>query len=113
VVQAQLGDLFFGQPVTQSLVTPELPLIGYRVLGWTEAVQICCEAHRLFPGHALLGWDIALTEHGPVISELNANPLHMSYQRSFKRGFLHPEHVTRLDEARALMQARVGEKPGR
>jgi hypothetical protein len=55
----------------------------------------------------LLGWDIALAERGPVISEINANPLHMSYQRAFRRGMLHPEHVARLDAARALMQARV------
>jgi hypothetical protein len=94
--------------VTHSMVTPELPLVGYRLPDWTEVVRICCEAHRLFPGHALLGWDIALTGRGPVISELNANPLHMSYQRSFRRGFLHPEFVARLDAARALLQTRVG-----
>lgn len=110
VVDAHLGDLFTGRPVTQSLVTPDLALVGYCLPGWSEVVRICCEAHRLFPGHALLGWDIALTERGPVIGELNANPLHMSYQRSFKRGFLHPEHVSRLDAARALMLARVGGK---
>jgi hypothetical protein len=108
VVAAHLGDLFKGRPVTHSMVTPELPLVGFRLPGWADVVRICCGAHRLFPGHALLGWDIALTDRGPVISELNANPLHMSYQRSFKRGFLHPEFVDRLDAARALMQLRVG-----
>lgn len=113
VVQAHVGDLFKGKPITHSLVTPELPLIGYRLPGWPEVVRICKEAHRLFPAHALLGWDIALTDRGPVISELNSNPLHMSYQRAFKRGFLHPEHVARLDAARALMRSRVGEKAGK
>lgn len=108
VLSAQIGDLFKGQAVTQSLVTPELPLVGYRLPGWAKVVAICCDAHRLFPSHALLGWDIALTDRGPVISELNANPLHMSYQRAFKRGFLHPEYRARLDAARVLMAARVG-----
>lgn len=107
VVRAHLGDLFTGREITQSLVTPELSLIGFRLPGWQEMVTICCEAHRLFPGHALLGWDIAMSRRGPVIGEVNASPLHMSYQRAFRRGFLHPDHVTRLDTARVLMQRRV------
>jgi hypothetical protein len=111
VVAAHLGDLFKGRPVTHSMVMPDLPLVGYRLPGWANVVRICCDAHRLFPGHALLGWDVALTDRGPVISELNANPLHMSYQRSFKRGFLHPEFVARLDAARTQMQTRVGCNP--
>ncbi|WP_309665953.1 sugar-transfer associated ATP-grasp domain-containing protein [Tabrizicola sp.] len=107
VTRVHLGDLFTGREITQSLVTPELALIGFRLPGWQEMVTMCCEAHRLFPGHALLGWDIAMSRRGPVIGEVNASPLHMSYQRAFRRGFLHPDHVTRLDAARALMQRRV------
>ena len=106
VTAALLGDLFTGREVTHSLVNPELPLVGYRLPHWRELVEIGCTAHRLFPGHALIGWDIAITGRGPVISEVNANPLHMSYQRSYRRGFLHPGHVARLDAARRLMQAR-------
>ncbi len=107
VLRAHMGDLFTGREVTQSLVSPERSLVGYRVPGWAGMGAICCEAHRLFPGHALLGWDIALAERGPVISEINANPLHMSYQRAFRRGMLHRDHVVRLDAARALLQARL------
>lgn len=106
VTAALIGDLFTGREVTHSLVNPELPLVGYRLPHWREIAEIGCQAHRLFPGHALIGWDIAITGRGPVISEVNANPLHMSYQRSYRRGFLHAEHVARLDSARRLLQAR-------
>lgn len=106
VISARLGDLFTGRDITQSLVTPDLPLVGHRLEQWREIVEIGLAAHRLFPGHALIGWDFAMTLRGPVISEVNYNPLHMSYQRSFRQGFLHKEHVARLDAARRLMQQR-------
>ncbi|MBN8629740.1 MAG: hypothetical protein J0L76_02660 [Rhodobacterales bacterium] len=106
VTKARLGDLFTGKDLTHSLVSPELPLMGYQLPQWREIVEIGRAAHRLFPGHALIGWDIAMTLRGPVISEVNANPLHMSYQRSFQRGFLHDDHRARLDAARQLMRDR-------
>jgi hypothetical protein len=106
VTMAQLGDLFTGRAITHSQINPELPLIGYRLPHWREILEICRSAHRLFPGHALIGWDIAITGRGPVISEVNSNPLHMSYQRAYRRGFLDAAHRSRLDEARRLMQQR-------
>lgn len=113
VTTAQLGDLFTGHAITHSLVNPERPLIGYQLPHWPEIVEICCSAHRLFPGHALIGWDIAVTGRGPVISEVNSNPLHMSYQRAYRRGFVHADHRARLDQARRLMLKRCkGGKAG-
>lgn len=106
VTAAQMGDLFSGRALTHSLVNPDLPLVGYRLPHWPEIVELCRSAHRLFPGHALIGWDIAITRRGPVIGEVNSNPLHMSYQRAYRRGFLHPEHRTRLDAARQLLRKR-------
>ena len=116
ITQCRLGDLFTGRDVTHSLVAPDLELLGYRLPHWPALVDIGCRAHRLFPGHALIGWDIAITERGPVFSEMNWNPLHMSYQRAYRRGFLHPEHLSRLDKAKQLMltrQGKVSARPGR
>jgi hypothetical protein len=107
VIRAHEGDLLSGREVTHSLISPDLPLVGFRLEQWPAIVAIGCAGHRLFPGHALIGWDVAMTVRGPVISEINANPLHMSYQRAFRRGFLHPEHRARLDEARRLLQERA------
>lgn len=106
VTGAWLGDLFAGRDVTHSLVNAALSLVGYRLPHWRELVDMGCSAHRLFPGHALIGWDIAMTPRGPVIGEVNSNPLHMSYQRAFRRGFLHAEHRARLEAARMLMLKR-------
>lgn len=107
VVRARRGDLLSGEDVTHSPLAPDQPLIGYRLEQWPAMTDICRAAHRLFPGHALIGWDIAMTGRGPVISEVNANPLHMSYQRAFQRGFLHGDFRQRLDAARQLMRDRV------
>lgn len=107
---AWVGDLFNGKDITHSLINPNLPLVGFSLSQWNQIVSIGKTAHRLFPGHALLGWDFAMTRKGPVISEVNCNPLHMSYQRSFRRGFLHPEHRARLEAAQELMLRRCKEK---
>lgn len=110
ITMVRLGDLLTGKDITNSLVTPDLPLMGYQLPQWSEMVEIGRAAHRLFPGHALLGWDIAMTRRGPVISEVNASPLHLSYQRSFRRGFLNQDIRPRLDAARLLMQERCEAK---
>jgi hypothetical protein len=107
ILKARLGDLLTGQEVTHSLVSPDLPLVGHQLEQWPAMTQVCRAAHRLFPGHALIGWDMAMTGRGPVISEVNSNPLHLSYQRAFGRGFLHAEHRDRLDRARRLMRDRL------
>ena len=113
VTAAQMGDLFTGRVITNSLVNPELSLVGYRLPHWHKILEICCSAHRLFPGHALIGWDIAITGKGPVIGEVNSNPLHMSYQRAYGRGLLHPEYRARLDEARRLLHKRCTGSKGK
>lgn len=107
VRRAHRGSLFTGQEITHSVITPDLPLVGFKVPEWDQMVEICRAGHQLFPGNALLGWDIAITTRGPVISEVNANPMHMSYQRAFGRGFMHPDHVVRLKAAQCLMRRRA------
>ena len=106
VISAQAGDLLTGHPVTHSLINPHLPLVGFTLEQWSGITAIGCAAHRLFPGHALIGWDFAMTDRGPVICEVNCNPLHMSYQRAFRRGILHAEYRARFNAARDLLARR-------
>ncbi|NJS39340.1 MAG: hypothetical protein HC783_10285 [Rhodobacteraceae bacterium] len=110
ILRAQQGLMHNGKTLTHSLVTPSMPLLGFTLPWWPRIVDICLTGHRLFPGHALIGWDVVLTERGPVITEMNARPLHMLlYQRAFARGYLHAEHRQRLDLARRLLAERTGQ----
>lgn len=49
-----------------------MPLDGFRLPHWHEAIDLAKTAQRCFPTLPALGWDIALTEEGPQIIEANA-----------------------------------------
>lgn len=72
-----------------------------------EALRIVTEAHGLFADHGILGWDVILTERGPLVTEVNANPLHYAYQRGADCGLLNPGNRALIDEARAFVAARL------
>jgi hypothetical protein len=61
----KLGNRYDRHPDTGVL------LDGIRVPCWGECVALATRAHMLFPGIFSLGWDIALTDRGPVILEQN------------------------------------------
>jgi hypothetical protein len=42
-------------------------LVGWRVEEWPEAVALCTQAARMFPGIRTQSWDVALTADGPVL----------------------------------------------
>lgn len=41
---------------------------------WAEVVSVAKAAHRAFAGRVFIGWDIAITDDGPVLIEGNAAP---------------------------------------
>jgi hypothetical protein len=47
------------------------PITGARVPYWKEAIEAVVKAHAFFPEFFSLGWDVAITEDGPVILEAN------------------------------------------
>lgn len=47
---------------------------GYQIPYLREAVELCIKAHRVFYNHFLLGWDIAITDEGPIVVEVNERP---------------------------------------
>ena len=47
---------------------------GYEIPFLTESVELCRNAHTLFEQALIIGWDIAVTDNGPVIIEANENP---------------------------------------
>ncbi len=107
VSQARVGDYLHGKPVAHSPTNPHRPLIGFQIPDWPRILQICNDAHRMYPGHAIVGWDIALSDRGPLIQEVNATPLQDVYQKSHDRGFFSPDFLARFAQARAALDARL------
>lgn len=48
-----------------------VPILGVPVPFREEATNLALQAHAFFPGFFSLGWDIAITDEGPVILEAN------------------------------------------
>jgi hypothetical protein len=90
----------------------EAPATGASVVGVTlpdvpQAVAMCEAAHRLFPTHGVLGYDVMLTEDGPIFGEVNTNPYHMLYQRAADRGVMNADFAPRLADALSATLARI------
>jgi glutathione synthase/RimK-type ligase-like ATP-grasp enzyme len=47
------------------------PLVGATLPDWPLLTGLCLEAARAFPGLRMQAWDIALTDRGPVLVEVN------------------------------------------
>ena len=50
------------------------PILGTRLPFWNEVLELAVSAHKRFPGVVVVGWDLAITEHGPVLIEGNGRP---------------------------------------
>ncbi len=78
-----------------------LPLAGQTLPFVPEAAALCEAAHAMFPGHGILGFDVALTPEGPILNEINDNPHHLLYQRAADRGLLNASFAPLLAEVEA------------
>lgn len=47
---------------------------GYHIPYLKEAVELCIKAHRLYYNNFIIGWDVAITDDGPLILEANEKP---------------------------------------
>ena len=64
--------LLSGEPVVNHPDTG-MSIPGLELPFWQESVHLVCSAHALaFPRFAFLGWDIALTQDGPLLLETNS-----------------------------------------
>ena len=76
---------------------------------WDEVLRITSEAHSMLPKFGVIGWDIAITDDGPLIIESNANPHHMLYQLATGRGIHNPEFKPVFDRVAARAKANLKE----
>jgi hypothetical protein len=85
-------------------------LAGVRAPFWGEVKQRALEGARALRHFGLLGWDIGLAEHGPVVVEANEAPDLTLIQVAERKGAHTPEiQALRLRQkaAAAAYQARV------
>jgi hypothetical protein len=68
----------------------ESQLFGQRIPDWDQILEIARSVHRQFPNQRSIGIDIALSDHGIIVNEANASPLHETYQAVSMEGLLNP-----------------------
>ena len=79
---------------------------------WAETRALAERAHAAFPYKTAVGWDIAITEDGPVIVEGNSAPCVDIIQRvdgpmgTSRFGELFAMHVDRAEQAAIAAHAR-------
>ena len=71
----KVGRLFTGMGLQRRAVSdhPDTGkcLVGVTLPDWKRVIEVCLEATASLPGLKMQAWDIALTERGPVLLEVN------------------------------------------
>lgn len=68
------GNVFINHPVTNTKIE------GFQIPYFKEAIKMVKEASKVVPQVGLVGWDIAITNKGPVMIEGNQLPGYDIYQ---------------------------------
>lgn len=66
------------------------PIVGFKLPHFDLLKETAEKAHMLFPYIGCLGWDIGMSEDGPVIVECNTKPFHTLYQLATGEGVMNP-----------------------
>jgi hypothetical protein len=66
-------------------------LVGRQLPDWEDVLDICRRGAHLFAGLRFQGWDIALSDRGPVVVEINPGSSFILSQIASGRGFLTDE----------------------
>jgi hypothetical protein len=66
-------------------------LVGRQLPDWQEVLDICQRGAHLFSGLYFQGWDIALSDRGPVVVEVNPGSSFILSQTASGKGFLSDE----------------------
>lgn len=77
-----------------------LRFVGFKIPYWEESVALCFRIAMAFPSVKSIGWDVAITEDGPLIIEGNC-PWGTRLPQGFGTGYLTPDRRARLIRAGA------------
>ncbi|MBQ8234450.1 MAG: hypothetical protein IJZ36_02555 [Bacilli bacterium] len=78
------GDLYKNHPNTNTKIE------GYAIPYFKEAIEFAKKASKVIPEVGLVGWDIAITDNGPVMIEGNNKPGHDIYQSEINKKGMKP-----------------------
>lgn len=70
----KLKNIYYKHPITNT------DIVGFKVPKYKEAVKLALKASKVVKEIRYVGWDIAITDKGPVIIEGNEYPGHDIYQ---------------------------------
>lgn len=101
----QVKRVIRGTGLSQSEVTkhPDTgrELVGLRIPQWNDVVGLAVSAAQLFPDLSLLGWDVGVTDAGPIIVEVNESPDMTLLQLADRRGMLDEEFKRFIRDSKA------------
>ena len=95
------GEFVDSHPDTQQKIT------GEAVPFWKEACELALEVAGFYKGALLIGFDIAITNKGPVIVEVNNDPHLIMLQAAFRKGVLDKKMLAAVAYANNLKSERV------
>lgn len=83
-----------GAAVFSDITKPEIDIhpiskvsiTGFQVPFWNEVKQLVIQAAKVVPQNRSVGWDVGVTEHGPLLIEGNHNWCKLLWQLPVKRG---------------------------
>ena len=81
------GKAYDKHPVTQEKI------VGFQIPYWNEIVKMIKEAAIIVDGVGCVGWDVAITENGPVLIEGNSAPSHYGLQMHYARQKKGMKHI--------------------
>jgi hypothetical protein len=81
-------------------------LLGRKLPDWQNVIDICTRGAKLFSPLKFQSWDIALSDGGPVVVELNPGSAFNLSQHASGRGFLTDEFLTFLSECGCKLKKR-------
>ncbi|MEL6678927.1 MAG: sugar-transfer associated ATP-grasp domain-containing protein, partial [Pseudomonadota bacterium] len=60
---------------------------------WSDVRTLAREAHAILPDVGIIGWDIGISEDGPLVIEANTNPHQHLYQLASGRGIYNEDFM--------------------
>jgi len=83
IAHNKYGEKFKDHPITNH------PIKGFQVPFWEEVIEMCKEAAFVVPDVRSIGWDVAVTEKGPLLIEGNDRWSRFVWQKPKEQGLYH------------------------